>query len=208
MRNKLEALLKNKNQLLMLVLAGILLMVISLPVRQEKTTEGGENAQSTGALSKTSGEGSASEPDSQGALSETEAYMQAMEEKVEKLLSRMEGAGEVKVILTWKTSVERIVEKDLSTVRSNTAEEDSQGGTRLVNELDSGETTVLSNQGSNAEPYVVKTLSPTVEGVLVLAQGAGEGAVSSNLSDAVQVLFGVGAHQVKVIRMAGDGNAR
>lgn len=208
MRNKLEALLKNKNQLLMLVLAGILLMVISLPVRQEKTTEGGESAQSTGTLSKASGEGSASEPDIQGALSETEAYMQAMEEKVEKLLSRMEGAGEVKVILTWKTSVERIVEKDLSTVRSNTAEEDSQGGTRLVNELDSGETTVLSNQGSNAEPYVVKTLSPTVEGVLVLAQGAGEGAVSSNLSDAVQVLFGVGAHQVKVIRMAGDGNAR
>lgn len=206
MKNKLEALLKNKNHLLLLVLAGALLMVIGLPVKQTETTENKESVQSINPLQTASGTADAAETGSSEALSETEVYMQAMEEKVEKLLSRMEGAGEVKVILTWKTSVERIVEKDVSTVRSNTAEEDSQGGTRTVNDLDSGEATVLSTQGSNAEPYVVKTISPTVEGVLVLAQGAGDGAVSSNLSDAVQVLFGIGAHQVKVIRMAGgDG---
>lgn len=206
MKSKLEALLKNKNHLLLLVLAGALLMVIGLPVKQKETTENKESVQSVNPLQTATGAAAAAEPGSAEALSETEAYMQAMEEKVEKLLSRMEGAGEVKVILTWKTSVERIVEKDVSTVRSNTAEEDSNGGTRTVNDLDSGETTVLSTQGSNAEPYVVKTISPTVEGVLVLAQGAGDGTVSSNLSDAVQVLFGIGAHQVKVVRMAGgDG---
>lgn len=204
MKSKLEALLKNKNHLLLLVLAGALLMVIGLPVKQKETTENKESVQSVNPLQTATGAAAAAEPGSAEALSETEAYMQAMEEKVEKLLSRMEGAGEVKVILTWKTSVERIVEKDVSTVRSNTAEEDSNGGTRTVNDLDSGETTVLSTQGSNAEPYVVKTISPTVEGVLVLAQGAGDGAVSSNLSDAVQVLFGIGAHQVKVVRMAGE----
>lgn len=206
MKSKLEKLLKNKNHLLLLVLAGALLMVIGLPVKQKETTENKESVQSINPLQTASGTAAAAEPGGAEALSETEAYMQAMEEKVEKLLSRMEGAGEVKVILTWKTSVERIVEKDVSTVRSNTAEEDSQGGTRTVNDLDSGETTVLSTQGSNAEPYVVKTISPTVEGVLVLAQGAGDGTVSSNLSDAVQVLFGIGAHQVKVVRMTGgDG---
>lgn len=204
MKSKLEALLKNKNHLLLLVLAGALLMVIGLPVKQKETTENKESVQSVNPLQTATGAAAAAEPGSAEALSETEAYMQAMEEKVEKLLSRMEGAGEVKVILTWKTSVERIVEKDVSTVRSNTAEEDSNGGTRTVNDLDSGETTVLSTQGSNAEPYVVKTISPTVEGVLVLAQGAGAGTVSSNLSDAVQVLFGIGAHQVKVVRMAGE----
>lgn len=206
MKSKLEVLLKNKNHLLLLVLAGALLMVIGLPVKQKETTENKESVQSVNPLQTATEAAAAAEPGSAEALSETEAYMQAMEEKVEKLLSRMEGAGEVKVILTWKTSVERIVEKDVSTVRSNTAEEDSNGGTRTVNDLDSGETTVLSTQGSNAEPYVVKTISPTVEGVLVLAQGAGDGTVSSNLSDAVQVLFGIGAHQVKVVRMAGgDG---
>lgn len=206
MKSKREKLLKNKNHLLLLVLAGALLMVIGLPVKQKETTENKESVQSINPLQTASGTAAAAEPGGAEALSETEAYMQAMEEKVEKLLSRMEGAGEVKVILTWKTSVERIVEKDVSTVRSNTAEEDSQGGTRTVNDLDSGETTVLSTQGSNAEPYVVKTISPTVEGVLVLAQGAGDGTVSSNLSDAVQVLFGIGAHQVKVVRMTGgDG---
>lgn len=202
MKDKLDALLKNKNRLLILVLAGILFMVISLPVKKDTAENSKEGGQEGSLSSAEAGAAVSTKAEETEALSETEAYMQAMEEKVGSLLSRMEGAGEVKVILTWRTSVERIVEKDVETVRSNTAEEDSAGGVRTVNELDSGETTVVSSQGSSTEPYVVKTLSPTVEGVLVLAQGAGDGTVSRSLSEAVQVLFGIGAHQVKIIRMA------
>ena len=47
---------------------------------------------------------------------------------------------------------------------------------------------------------MVKTLSPSVEGVVVVAEGAGNGEVNKNLSEAVQILFGVEAHRVKVLK--------
>ena len=189
MKEKLEGLIRNKNHLLMLVLAGALLMVIALPVEKKTTKKeqaGGDTTQTATTLNNDS-----YDSEEAGMLSETEAYMTALEQKVGELLSRMEGAGQVRVVLTWRTT----------TARSNSVEEDSQGGTRTVNDLDAGENTVMSTQGSGAEPYVIKTVSPKVEGVLILAQGAGNGTVSKNLSDAAQVLFGIEAHQVKVIRM-------
>ncbi len=198
-KEKLEGLIRNKNHLLMLVLAGALLMVIALPV--EKKTTQKEQADSDTTLNAATLNNDSYDSEEAGMLSETEAYMMALEQKVGELLSGMEGAGQVRVVLTWRTSAERIVEKDTSTARSNSIEEDSQGGTRTVNDLDAGENTVMSTRGSGAEPYVIKTVSPKVEGGLILAQGAGNGTVSKNLSDAAQVLFGIEAHQVKVIRM-------
>lgn len=191
MIEKIKSFATNRNNLLALILAGILLMVIALPVDKEteRTEEpinndsfllnGAKEAQDT----------------------ETEQYIAMMEQKVEELLCKMEGAGKVKVIITLRTSVEKIVEKDVPVTRSNTTEEDSQGGMRTVNTMDTGENTIYSTAGNVSQPYVVKTVSPEVEGVLVLAEGAGNGTVSKELSDAIQVLFGIEAHRVKIIKM-------
>ena len=56
-------------------------------------------------------------------------------------------------------------------------------------------------EGGTSEPYVVKTLSPEIEGVLVVAEGAGSGIVNRTIVEAVQALFGVEAHKVKVVKM-------
>ena len=63
-----------------------------------------------------------------------------------------------------------------------------------------GESTVLRKDGSVEEPYVTKTISPDVEGVVVMAQGADNAQIRKELSEAVQVLFGVEAHRVKVLK--------
>ncbi|MDE6063180.1 MAG: stage III sporulation protein AG, partial [Lachnospiraceae bacterium] len=99
------------------------------------------------------------------------------------------------------SSSEKIVEKDAPVSRTDTAEADSGGGTRTVNSVETGESTVYANEGSYSEPYVIKTISPQVEGVVVLAEGAGSGSVSKNIVDVIQVLFGIDAHQVKVIKL-------
>ena len=51
---------------------------------------------------------------------------------------------------------------------------------------------------------MVKTLNPRVEGVLVVAEGAGDGTVARNITEIAQALFGVEAHRVKVVSMGGD----
>ncbi len=184
-----------KDNLIVLILAGILLFVIALPVK--------DTDKSNTSLTKennTSPENIASE----SKVADYKAYDTYLEQKLQYTLSNMAGVGKVEVMITLKASEELVVEKDEPTNRSNTNEEDSEGGKRIVTQLDLGESTVYRTVGSDSEPYVVKTLSPTVEGVVVVAQGAGTGNVNRSIVEIVQALFGVEAHKVMVVKMDAD----
>ena len=211
--------LKNKNNLLIIVLLGVLLMVIAIPVDtagtggksasgrndnssyQTKNTGTGYQAGGTAAYT-AAGDGTAGydEPAGTGYVWEQEQYIKEMEAKAESLLSGVNGAGQVKVMITLRASSEQVVEKNIPVTRSQTSEQDSQGGSRMVSEFATEDATVYRKGNGYEEPYVVKTLSPSVEGVVVVAEGAGNGEVSKNLSEAVQILFGVEAHRVKVLK--------
>ena len=223
--------LKNKNNLLVIVLLGVLLMVIAIPVDTAgtggKSTSGSNNngsyqTKNTGtgyqingatgyqtggngtAGYTADGYGTAGYGETTGSVTdyvwEQEQYIKEMEAKAESLLSGVSGAGQVKVMITLRASSEQVVEKDMPVTRSQTSEQDSQGGSRMVSEFATEDATVYRKGNGYEEPYVVKTLSPSVEGVVVVAEGAGNGEVSKNLSEAVQILFGVEAHRVKVLK--------
>lgn len=211
--------LNNKNNLLIIVLLGVLFMVIAIPVDtagtggksasgrndnsgyQTKNTGTGYQAGGTAAYT-AAGDGTAGYDETAGTgyVWEQEQYIKEMEAKAESLLSGVNGAGQVKVMITLRASSEQVVEKDMPVTRSQTSEQDSQGGSRMVSEFATEDATVYRKGNGYEEPYVVKTLSPSVEGVVVVAEGAGNGEVSKNLSEAVQILFGVEAHRVKVLK--------
>ena len=206
MIDRIKEFAKNKNNLVVLVLVGVLLMVITFPLEEKEDTstrEAGSAAESTnnndGYLNIV-GYGNSN---IEGVMTEEQLYVAQMEEKLEEVLSKLDGAGNVEVLITLQASEEKIVEKDIPVVRSNTEETDSAGGTRTVSNVDMGESTVYSNVDNNSQPYVIQTISPRIEGVVVLAEGAGSGNVSINLTEAVQVLFGVEAHKIKVMKMEG-----
>lgn len=213
--------LNNKNNLLIIVLLGVLFMVIAIPVDTAgtggKSTSGNNNNSSYqtkntgtgypagGTAGYTAGYGETTTSGTGGSTGtgyvwEQEQYIKEMEAKAESLLSGVSGAGQVKVMITLRASSEQVVEKDMPVTRSQTSEQDSQGGSRMVSEFATEDATVYRKGNSYEEPYVVKTLSPSVEGVVVVAEGAGNGEVSKNLSEAVQILFGVEAHRVKVLK--------
>lgn len=188
---KLKKWLKRDN-LIVLVLLGVLLFVISLPTKSDNSVKKEISSIQT----------------TDSAAVETVAlgkskkdYVQELEERLKATLSDVEGVGKVSVMITLKASEELVLEKDESVNRSNTSEEDSEGGKRTVSQLESGESTVYISSGSNSEPYVIKTLLPTVEGVVVVAQGAGTGNVNRNITEIVMALFGVEAHKVQVVKM-------
>lgn len=85
--------------------------------------------------------------------------------------------------------------------QSSVKETDSQGGSRISDQASREETVVRSTDGSNSEPYVVKSYVPEIEGVLVVAEGAGSGTINRTVTEVVQALFGVEAHKVKVVKM-------
>lgn len=198
MQEKVKQWLKNKNNLLIIVLVGILFMVISLP---DAKTGKSVDTSSENVTSEFNNMGLEKEPEIEVWQDETAQYVEQLEKRLSELLTRVEGAGKVEVIITLRSSIERVVEKDIGTQQSETQETDAQGGNRTVGSASTNEGTVYVTEGSSSAPYVVKTISPAVEGVVVLAQGAGRGSVSNELSEAVQVLLGIEAHRVKILKM-------
>ena len=69
-------------------------------------------------------------------------------------------------------------------------------------EKSSEETTVIYDSGDSKVPYVIQKERPNVEGVVVVAQGGDRPGVITEITDAVQSLFGLEAHKVKVVKMS------
>ena len=193
----------HKDNLIILVLAGILLFVIALPTKSE--TDEKSAAQTESSLVKGKAGGAAMEAGSttghNAEESDLDVYRVKQETRLKELLESMEGVGNVEVMLTFMSSEELVVEKDAPTVRSNTVEKDGEGGNRTISQFESEDTTVYSSVDGDSTPYVIKTLNPRVEGAFIVAQGATNSEVSRNITEAVCALFGVEAHRVKVVDM-------
>ena len=190
-----------KDNLLVLILVGILLFVIALPTKNgsEKNSGTDRAAGDVLNLSETgSGSGEAAEQSKKTAESD---YAADMERRLTEALADMAEVGKVKVMITLKSSSELVVERETPISRSVTTETDAQGGSRTVNTSETGESVVYSTEGSSSIPYVVKTYVPEIEGVLVVAEGAGSGTVKRTVTEIVQALFNVEAHKVMVVKM-------
>lgn len=181
-----------KEQLVVLLLFGVLLVVIALP-----TTTGTMGADKKDAdISGTQG--------AAGTDTATLTYEEQLEKRLSAILSQVAGAGRVEVMVTLESRGERIVEKDTLESRKSVEETDSSGGSRTTDEQDWGEETVYYEDGSGGKsPYVVKELEPNIEGVLVLAEGGDSAVVKQELLEAVQALFPIEAHKVKIMKLEG-----
>lgn len=181
-----------KDQCLILILAGVLLCVISLPTEKGKSKSG---------LTDTSGIIIKNEH-----MFETEEksadYVTRWEEKLEESLRCVEGAGKVRVLLYVGESEEMILAKDGTEETSDTMETDAAGGNRHISEnrLDKKVVCTVDERGQNV-PLVVKTVAPSVEGVVVIAQGADKAQVRRDIIEAIQVLFDVDMNRISIIKM-------
>lgn len=197
-----------KENFIVVLLIGILLLVIAWPVSdkksQEKTSKSGITDSNADILDLTVGkkEQDSQEKDTGTDTVSLQSYTKQMEHTLEEILSTMEGAGRVKVMITLKASEETVIEKDTVRQRSGTTEVDSEGGSRNTSDIsDSEETVYTSIQGGTDAPFVKQIISPQIEGVVVSAQGGNDKTVIKNITEAIQALFGVEVHKIKVIKM-------
>lgn len=180
----------NKSHLLIAVLAGILLLVIAIPV-EDKSAKEAEETPAQG-----------QEAAGSDAVSDISTYKKNLEKQLKKILSAMDGVGEVEVMITLKDTGAAVVEKDITRTEESTREEDSQGTKRDNSVINSQQETIYIQEGTSTNtPFVTKEVNPQVEGVLIVAQGGSNATVVKNISDAVLALFSIEAHKIKVVKM-------
>ncbi|MDE7341824.1 MAG: stage III sporulation protein AG [Lachnospiraceae bacterium] len=200
-----------KDQLLIMILSGILLCVIAIPGKEKDAASSGNKSgisdRNFVTMEKSAQVQEESDSVLQAGTGEALSYTLYWEEKLTKSLSRIEGAGEVEVLITLKESEERVLEKDVPEQISETAETDAEGGSRTISERRQEEATVYTvNEAGQNVPYVSKVIQPVVEGVVVIAQGGDSEIVKQNIIETIQVLFGIEANKIRVVKMKTNNN--
>ena len=111
------------------------------------------------------------------------------EKRMAEILSKIEGAGLVDVMLTYRQTEEKTI------AHNESREEDGES-------LRTEQTAILLEDGDGGtEPLSLTDISPVVEGVMIAAQGADQPAVAAALHQAAQALLDVPAHKVAVLKM-------
>ena len=111
----------------------------------------------------------------------------ALEEKLSRTLSRIEGAGKVTVALTVKSGMEQVPFTDRSTSvteRGNSVEEK----------------TVVISTGSGQETVVRVRRGPVFQGAVVVSEGGDQAEVRLLLTQAVAALTGLGSDRITVCK--------
>ena len=171
-------------RLVVMLLCGLALIVISVTELMPEGNRGYSANQSTGSIYKNKNMSDYANEEISGNeimeqyynnLSRSREYAKELEMELEEFLSKVDGIGQLEVMITLKESSEQIVLKD--------------------------EETVIIQKDDNEQPYILKETQPVIEGVVILAQGADNNIVLEEIIGAVEVLFDVPVHKIKVMKM-------
>ena len=203
-----------RDKWLVMLALGLILLILAFPVgkgqgeKDSRTEEGKSAGQATGGIIGQeegredgigSKEGDASE-EIQVSGSASLTYEQQLEQRREEVLSHVDGVGSVEVMIVLKSSEEKVWRVDRDTSYSVTQENDQNGGSRRVESQDVAEDTILFGQTGQQGPILEKELKPEISGVIVSAEGGGSPQIQAEISGAVEALFGIPSHKIKVLK--------
>lgn len=134
--------------------------------------------------------------------SETEEYVEYLEQKLKDILSKVDGIGDVDVMITLSESKELVTLKDTPYTKESVNEDDGEGGSRVSESYSQEEETVMSTtDDGETSPYIIKEIQPTISGILVLAEGGDNTDLKLEITEAVEALFDLPVHKIKVMAM-------
>ena len=187
-----------KDRIWICIIGGLLLLVVTYPLpneKQENYTIIGENAEKQGNNTKVVEESQEVSKD----------YEVAIEQRLSAILSQMDGAGRVKVLVTFADYGANVVEKDVSYTRNNEEQMGMNQEKIYTTTSENTETTVYTvTEDGEDVPFVQKVMVPKVEGVFVLAQGGNNPEIIREMKEAIMALFGIEEHKIKIAKMKGE----
>ena len=172
-----------KDKILILILAGVLLMVVTLPTG--KTSQSKESATVS------------EESDSMS----VDMYEEYVEKRLEKVLSSVDGVGKVKVMLSVKNSSEKVLAKDET--YSDSSSKDVSGTDSSENvDTEKISTHIFYDTSDGSRPYVVMENMPVVDGAIIVCEGGDNKELVNDITNAVYGLLNIPVHKIKVMKMS------
>lgn len=120
-----------------------------------------------------------------------------IEERLESVLSCVEGAGDIRVMLTVAATDEVTLAQDVTYEKTSEAAENGRVSQTERRDIKH----VLATGGNAAQPVVTKRASPAVTGAVIVARGAGSAEVKASLVRAAAAALNLPAHKIEVLKM-------
>lgn len=122
---------------------------------------------------------------------------------LEEILSNIRGVGNVKVMITYAETSKTVPVYNEESTEENTEETDSEGGTRKVTQTDVKKEVIYEESDGGGKTLITQSIiSPTIEGAIITAEGAGDATVKTNIIQAVGAVTGLATHKIQVFEMA------
>lgn len=134
--------------------------------------------------------------------SETTSNTSDLEQRLEEILSNINGVGSVKVFINYSETSETVAMYNENAKTSVTEETDTSGGVRKVEETNSQKEIVYQEDSGTKTPIVQKTIEPKIEGAIITAKGASNINIKTSIIQAVEAATGLATHKIQVFEMS------
>ncbi len=122
-----------------------------------------------------------------------ESYIDTLEEDLKNIVSLVEGAGEVEVMITLESSWENVY------VSEEKSQDENFEGESVKS---SYENNLVLIEGQEEDSALVKTtLEPAIKGVVIVSKGAEDISVVSDITEVAKVALDVSSNKICVIKM-------
>ena len=126
---------------------------------------------------------------------------QTLSQKLESILSKIQGVGDVNVFINYSESSEVVAMYNENSKSSTTEETDTSGGVRKIQETDSQKDVIFQENDGVKTPMTKKVVEPKIEGAIITAKGASNIDVKTNIIQAVEAATGLATHKIQVFEM-------
>ncbi len=121
----------------------------------------------------------------------TMEYCERLESKLQSIISQIDGAGNVKVMVTVDGSPELIYVSDTDTKTSTT----TNGTTTTTTS-----SPIIVGSGSNSNGIVMTEKLPKVKGVIVVSTGAGQIGIKLDILNAIATLLDISTDNITILK--------
>ena len=119
-------------------------------------------------------------------------FSDSLQEDTERLISKIQGAGRVSVMLTYDSGEETVWAKD------------SETQTQSDYKADVEEKHIIIDSQNGETGLAVKVLYPRVRGVAVVCTGGDDPVVKSEIKALLSALFDIGSNRISIARRAAE----
>lgn len=132
---------------------------------------------------------------------DNETFCRQTEEKIYNLVSSIQGVGEAQVWVTLESGAEYVYLQEEIRNTDTTKDYDSEGVKTLREKDNSEQKYILVNKNGEEQPLLQKQLEPTVQGVVIVCEGAGSALVNEQVVNAVTCALGISSNRVYVAQL-------